>query len=54
MGLRYELETGLTERYNRIMRGFDLTTPSPVEAGARAAYTTAYTANPANFLVTPD
>ncbi|PYS66175.1 MAG: hypothetical protein DMF76_01010 [Acidobacteria bacterium] len=54
MGLRYELETGLTERYNRIMRGFDLTTPSPIEAAVRSAFTTAYNANPANFLVTPD
>ncbi|HEX8889402.1 MAG TPA: TonB-dependent receptor [Pyrinomonadaceae bacterium] len=53
LGLRYELEGGLTERYNRIQRGFDLSTPSPVEAAARAAYTTAYNANPANFVVTP-
>jgi hypothetical protein len=54
LGLRYELEGGLTERYNRIQRGFDLSTPSPIEAAARAAYTTAYNANPANFLRTPD
>ena len=54
LGLRYEVELGLTERYNRILRGFDLTTPSPVDAAARAAYTTAYNANPANFLLTPD
>src|SRR5205085_2787258 len=54
LGLRYELEGGLTERYNRIQRGSDVTTPSPVEAAARAAYTTAYNANPSNFVVTPD
>lgn len=54
LGLRYELEGGLTERYNRIQRGFDLSTPVAVEAAVRAAYTTAYNANPANFLVTPD
>jgi len=54
LGLRYELEQGLTERYNRIQRGFDLTTPSPIEAQVRAAYTTAYNAAPANFPVTPD
>lgn len=54
LGLRYELEGGITERFNRIIRGFDLTTPSPIDAAARAAYTTAYNANPSNFLLTPD
>jgi hypothetical protein len=54
LGLRYELEQGLTERYNRLLRGFDLTTTSPVEAAARAAYTTAYNANPSAFPLTPD
>jgi hypothetical protein len=54
MGLRYELEGGLTERYNRLLHGFDLTTPSPIQAAVRAAYTTAYNLNPANFPVTPD
>src|SRR5215510_11643455 len=54
LGLRYELETGLTERYNRIIRGIDLTTPSPVEAAAKAAYTAAYNANPSAFLLPPD
>ncbi|MET0621392.1 MAG: TonB-dependent receptor [Pyrinomonadaceae bacterium] len=61
MGFRYELEMGLTERYNRIQRGFDLTTPTSVDAAVRAAYTTTYNAqsaanrvflaNPANFRV---
>jgi hypothetical protein len=54
LGLRYELEGALTERYNRIQRGFDLTSVSPVNNAARAAYLTAYNANPSNFLVTPD
>src|SRR5258708_28164415 len=54
LGLRYELEGALSERYNRIQRGFDLTTPSPIDVAARAAYTTAYNLNPANFLLTPD
>lgn len=54
LGLRYELELGITERYNRLLRGFDATTPSPIEAQARAAYTTAFNAAPANFVVTPD
>ena len=40
LGLRFDLEQGLTERYNRILRGFDLGTPSPIEAQVRAAYTT--------------
>jgi len=54
LGLRYELETGLTERFNRIVRGFDLTTPSPIDGAARAAYTAAYNANPSNFPLPPD
>ena len=54
LGLRYELEKGLTERYNRIVRGIDLTTSSPVEAAAKAAYTAAFNANPSGFVLTPD
>ncbi len=38
LGLRYELETPTSERYDRTVRGFDFTTPNPVEAEARAAY----------------
>jgi Carboxypeptidase regulatory-like domain len=53
LGLRYDVEQGLTERFNRILRGFDFGTPSPIEAQARAAYTTAFNANPANFVVPP-
>jgi len=53
LGLRYDIEQGLTERYDRILRGFDLGTPSPIEAQVRAAYTTSFNANPANFVVTP-
>src|SRR6266542_2575723 len=53
LGLRYELEMGTTERYNRIINGFDITTPSPIDAAARAAYTTAYNANPSAFVLTP-
>jgi hypothetical protein len=53
LGLRYELEGGLTERYNRLQRGFDLTTPSPINAAAQAAYTAAFNANPGNFLLQP-
>ena len=53
LGLRYDIEQGLTERFNRILRGFDIGTPSPIQAQARAAYTTAFNANPANFVVPP-
>jgi hypothetical protein len=56
LGLRYELEMGLTERYNRLLRGFDPTTPSPIQAQAIAAYTAAYNADPnraTNFPRTP-
>jgi hypothetical protein len=54
LGLRYELEKGVTERYNRIVRGVDLTASSPIEAAAKAAYTTAYNAAPSNFPLPPD
>jgi Carboxypeptidase regulatory-like domain len=54
LGLRYELEGGLSERYDRIQRGFDLSTPTSIDAAARAAYTTAFNANPNNFLLPPN
>ncbi|MCX6616703.1 MAG: TonB-dependent receptor [Acidobacteria bacterium] len=38
LGLRWELETPLTERFNRSTRDFDFTTPNPVQAAAQAAY----------------
>ncbi len=38
LGLRYELETPITERYNRSTRGFDFHTPNPIEEQARANY----------------
>lgn len=38
LGLRYELQPNVTERYNRSVRGFDLTTPNPIEDAARANY----------------
>jgi hypothetical protein len=40
LGVRYEYEGATTERFNRNVRGFDETTPSPVEAAAVAAYST--------------
>jgi hypothetical protein len=38
VGLRYEIESPTTDRYNRNVRGFDFTSASPIEAAARAAY----------------
>jgi hypothetical protein len=57
LGFRYELEMGLTERYNRILRGFDLSSPTSVNDAVRAAYTTIYNAQSAAnraFLGSPD
>jgi len=41
LGLRYEYETPLTERFNRSLRHYDFQTPNPVEAAARTAYAAA-------------
>ncbi|GAC1663708.1 MAG: hypothetical protein NVS9B4_18740 [Candidatus Acidiferrum sp.] len=38
MGIRFDYEGATTERYDRNIRGFDTTSPSPIEAAARAAY----------------
>jgi len=38
LGLRYEVETPITERFNRSLRSFDFTTPNPIEPQARANY----------------
>lgn len=38
LGLRYELDMGTTERYNRILTDFDPTVTNPVEAQAQANY----------------
>ncbi len=38
LGLRWDYESPLTERYNRLVAGFDFTTPNPIEAQAKANY----------------
>lgn len=38
LGLRYELEGPLTERWNRSVRGYDFSTASPLQAQAQANY----------------
>lgn len=50
-GLRWEYEGQISERYNRNSADFDFITPNPIQAQARAAYTTAPIAElaPANF-----
>ncbi len=40
VGLRYEIETPFTERYNRSVAGFDFDNSNPIEAAARANYAT--------------
>lgn len=41
IGLRYEYETPLTERFNRSLRQYDFQTANPVQAQAQAAYAAA-------------
>jgi outer membrane receptor protein involved in Fe transport len=43
LGLRYEIDTPLTEAQNRSVRGFDAVAAQPIEAAARAALNTAAT-----------
>jgi hypothetical protein len=38
LGLRYEVEGALTDRYNRSVSGFDFSAVQPIEAAARAKY----------------
>ena len=38
LGLRYELELPTTERFNRFNRGYDFSTPNPIQEAALANY----------------
>jgi hypothetical protein len=38
LGLRYEMNWPVTERYNRLVAGYDFSSPSPVEAQAKLNY----------------
>jgi hypothetical protein len=38
LGLRWDYESPLTERYNRLVAGFDFTSSNPIEAQAQANY----------------
>jgi hypothetical protein len=42
LGIRYEFETPMTERYNRSTLGFDTTYSQPISAAAQAKYATIY------------
>ena len=42
LGMRYEFETPLHERYNRSTLGFDTTYTQPISAAAQAAYASIY------------
>jgi hypothetical protein len=53
LGLRWEMDFGTTESQNRNTRGFDFTTPNPVEGAARARFGADFAANPATFEVAP-
>lgn len=46
LGVRYELEGPLTERFNRSIRDFDFDTPQAFEERARAAYAASWPNNP--------
>ena len=53
LGIRYEIEGPLTERYNRSVRDFAFNTGLPIEKDAQAAYAASYAANPTKELL-PD
>jgi outer membrane receptor protein involved in Fe transport len=38
LGLRYEYETPVTERFDRLVAGYDAAVPNPIDAPARAVY----------------
>lgn len=38
VGIRHELEFPVRERFNRAVRGYDFTTPNPIQSAAQAAY----------------
>jgi hypothetical protein len=51
LGLRYEIDLGTTERYNRLIRDFDASVTNPAEAAVRANYAASPIPeiSPANF-----
>lgn len=53
LGLRYEFETPLHERFNRSTLGFDTTYTQPISAAAQAAYASIYPNIPGGFPQLP-
>ena len=53
LGVRWEMEGGMTERENRNTRSFDFQTANPVQAEAQARFAADFAANPAQFEVAP-
>jgi hypothetical protein len=50
LGLRYEYEGATTERHDRNLRGFDFTSPSPIQGPAVAAFQKSF---PSGIVVEP-
>lgn len=46
LGLRYEIETPITERYNRAVTSYDSATPNPINSAAQANYAAIYASTP--------
>src|SRR5262249_1058187 len=53
MGVRYEFETPLHERFNRSALGFDTTYVQPISAAAQAAYAASYASISGGFAHLP-
>src|SRR5262249_19282143 len=51
LGLRWDIESPVTERYNRVTSLFDPSAVNPISAAAQAAYAKIVAANPANATV---
>lgn len=51
MGLRWDYETPVTERFNRLTSNYDLTALNPISESAQAAYAQILTKNPNNANV---
>ncbi|MBV9084413.1 MAG: TonB-dependent receptor [Acidobacteriaceae bacterium] len=53
LGLRFEQDLPITERYNRATNGFDTTDPNPISAAALAAYAADYAKIPSSYPIPP-
>jgi Carboxypeptidase regulatory-like domain len=53
LGIRFEQDLATTERFNRSVNGFDLTTANPIAGAAMAAYAAAYAKAPNPDLLPP-